>query len=112
MRINYYRFPENIDPYTRYKNGAAHKSAYCDTGRKNCRDCTICEEGWQECEHFRCTEADYIVRGLTVTAAKKLLREFGGSAWTEHYERDGGIFETTEIMLKGNNSKFKYNHHL
>lgn len=34
------------------------------------------------------------------------------SAWTEHYERDGTLFEVTEIHLTGNNSRFKYNHHL
>ena len=41
-----------------------------------------------------------------------LLKQYGGSAWTEHCERDGGCFEVTEIKLKGNNSRFRYNHHL
>lgn len=47
-----------------------------------------------------------------VSTIKKLIKEQGGFGWTEHYERDGGLFEVTEIELKGNNSHFKYNHHL
>ena len=31
---------------------------------------------------------------------------------TEHIERDGGVFEVTDITLNGNNSRFKYNRHL
>jgi len=38
--------------------------------------------------------------------------KLGGSAWTEHCERDGGCFKVTPIELGKNNSKFKYNHHL
>lgn len=53
---------------------------------------------------------DYQV--VSISLAKKLLKEKGGVAWTEHYERDGTMFEVTPIELKGNNSKFKYNKHL
>jgi len=48
----------------------------------------------------------------SVSTAKKLLKKFGGNACTQHFDRDGGLFETTPILLKSNNSKFKYNHHL
>ena len=48
----------------------------------------------------------------SVKWAKKLLKQYGGFAWTDHIERDGSVFEVTEIKLKGNNSKFTYNHHL
>lgn len=112
MRINYYEFPEGIDPHTRYINGACHIDGYCDTGRENCRGCSIREDDWSECEHFKCTEAEDTVEGCTVTEAKRLLRKFGGHAWTTHCERDGGVFEVTDITLKGNNSRFKYNRHL
>ena len=112
MRINYYEFPQGIDPHIRYQNGVCHKSGKCDTGRQNCRGCSICEDGWSECEHFICTDAEVVVYGCSITHAKQLLRKFGGRAWTEHCERDGGVFEVTEITLKGNNSKFKYNRHL
>jgi hypothetical protein len=47
-----------------------------------------------------------------VREAKKLLKLYGGTAWTEHYERDGTMFEVTQIELTGNNSTHKYNHHL
>ena len=50
--------------------------------------------------------------GCSVTMAKKLLKQFGGTAWTEHCDRSGGCFEVTPIRLSGNNSCFKYNHHL
>lgn len=47
-----------------------------------------------------------------VSWAKKMMRQYGGVGWTEHIDRDGGCFEVTEICLKGNNSRFKYNRHL
>lgn len=51
-----------------------------------------------------------ICRPLTII--KNLLKTYGGYAWTEHYDRDGGFFETSDITLGGNNSQFKYNRHL
>lgn len=59
-----------------------------------------------------CEPDDRVLGGVTVTTAKKLLKQYGGTAWTEHCERDGGCFEVTPIELTGNNSRFKYNHHL
>ena len=59
-----------------------------------------------------CEEGENTIMGCSITTAKKLLKQYGGIAWTDHCERDGGVFETTEITLKGNNSRFKYNHHL
>ncbi len=55
----------------------------------------------------------------SISGAKKLLKadlkskgELSEScAWTEHYDRDGGMFEVTMIELTGNNSHFKYNQH-
>lgn len=63
-------------------------------------------------KQHNCTPDDNMLGGITVTAAKKLLKEYGGSAWTEHIDRDGSCFEVTEIKLTGNNSRFKYNRHL
>jgi hypothetical protein len=48
----------------------------------------------------------------SIKRAKELLKQFGGFAWTEHIDRDGGCFQTTDIQLVGNNSTHKYNHHL
>ena len=87
-------------PHTRYKNGACHKAGHCDIDRESCRGCPVCEGGWSECEHFICTEAEDTVEGCSVTEAKRLLRKFGGSAWTNHCERAGSVFEVTDITLK------------
>lgn len=62
--------------------------------------------------NWRSEDGSEYETGISITYAKKLLREKGGYAWTEHCERDGSCFETSEIKLKGNNSRFKYNHHL
>ena len=59
-----------------------------------------------------CEPDERVLGGVSVTTAKKLLRQYGGTAWTEHCERDGECFEVTPITLAGNNSKFKYNHYL
>ena len=40
---------------------------------------------------------------------KNLMKKYGGSGTTCHCERDGTPFETTPILLKGNNSEFHYN---
>lgn len=49
---------------------------------------------------------------VSIKLAKSLLKKHGGRAYTCHFDRDGGLFETTEVKLKGNNSRFKYNCHL
>ena len=49
---------------------------------------------------------------VSVTLAKKLMKRFGGCAYTRHIDRDGSVFEVTPVTLKGNNSRFKYNVHL
>lgn len=113
MRLNYYKFPEGVDAQMRFQNGAAAiGGGKCGRGRESCRGCTVCEDGWTQCPEFIVADAEDTLEGISVTAAKKLLRQFGGTAWTEHIERDGGVFETTDIRLTGNNSKFKYNRHL
>lgn len=113
MRLNYYRFPEWIDAHTRFKNGADNLNGDCLKGFDSCRGCPCNNgEGWTECVHFQSLEAKDTISGLSVTAAKKLLKQFDGTAWTAHIDRDGGCFETTEIKLAGNNSRFKYNQHL
>ena len=63
-------------------------------------------------KQFDCDENEDTLGGVSVTFAKKMLKQFGGAAWTCHIDRDGGCFETSEIKLKGNNSRFKYNRHL
>ena len=52
------------------------------------------------------------IGGLRLSTVKKLIKRYGGSGYTTHCERDGGVFEVTSITMKGNNSRFKYNRHL
>jgi hypothetical protein len=112
-RINYYQFPDTVDAHTRFVNGAESHDGECAHQRDTCKGCpTNNGSGWRECEHWKCTASDDTIGGITVTAAKKLLRMFGGSAWTQHIDRDGGCFEVSEIKISANNSKFKYNRHL
>lgn len=103
MRLNYYQFPENTPESVRLDNGCA---VVLKTGGEIWPDC-IPDDKRNLVDHV-----SFILGPMTVTSAKKLLRRYGGSAYTEHYERDGGLFEVTEIHLTGNNSRFKYNHHL
>jgi len=112
-RLNYYRFPEGVDATTRWQSGAEQ------IGDGDCtlypgEECEDCPEGcaWRDCPHATVADAEDTVSGITVTEAKSLLRQFGGTAWTNHIERDGGVFETTPITPGGNNSRHKYNRHL
>lgn len=97
MRLNYYRFPEGTPECVLVENG-------CKETRCNFDEST---QEWREEVTINDT-----IGGLSVASVKKLMAMYGGSGWTEHCERDGGCFEVTEIKLTGNNSRFKYNHHL
>ena len=103
MRLHYYRFPEGTDPMVRFKEGCA---VILKSGGEIWPE-SIPDDKWPLIERI-----DDTLSGMSVTAVKKLLRTYGGSGWTEHCERDGGVFEVTEIQLSGNNSRFKYNRHL
>ena len=103
MRRSFYRFPEDSDQVVRFKEGCA---VILKDGMEIYPE-SIPEERWAQIECI-----GDVVDGVSVTRVKELLRKYGGSAWTEHYERDGTLFEVTEIHLTGNNSRFKYNHHL
>lgn len=103
MKINHYRFPENTPTEDKLKEGCAvvlkdGSRIYADAIPKDKADLV-----------------DYVddtLGGITVTHAKSLLRKYGGTAVTEHIDRDGCCFETTPVQLKGNNSSHKYNRHL
>lgn len=103
MRINYYRFPENTLEQIKLKEG-------CGVVLKNGE--TIYPEIISEDKRKLVNYVEDTIGGIKISSVKKLLKEYGGCGWTEHCERDGGVFETTEIKLSGNNSRFKYNHHL
>lgn len=86
MRLNYYSFPDDFNDK--------------EVMLKICG-----KDDWTG-------EPARIVGGLSVTYVKDLIKRYGGTGWTEHIDRSGSLFEVTDIKLKGNNSKFKYNHHL
>ena len=104
MRITYYRFPDDTPVNVMVTEG-------CDGYREDGRAVHY----WQaeEIKDWAGIKVeDRTLEGIKISAAKELLRKYGGYAWTEHIDRDGGCFEVTEIKLTGNNSRFKYNHHL
>lgn len=103
MRFHYYMFPEHTDPQTLLQEG-------CGVILKNGSTIwpeTIPEDKWNSIDRI-----DTVLYGISIKHAKKLLKTYGGSAWTEHYDRNGSLFESTPITLKGNNSRFQYNRHL
>lgn len=103
MRINYYRFPENTPEDILLENGC---EVILKTGG------SILVDSIPDDKRHLVEAVDHTIGGLKVSSVKALIRQYGGFGWTDHCERDGGVFETTEITLKGNNSKFKYNRHL
>ena len=102
MQIIRYRFPKGISEDILLKNG-----------------CTVVFKDGEEMypdlipDEYR-GRVKYIDDTITcsITRAKELIREYGGVGWIEHVDRDGCVFETTEIKVNGNNSRNKYNHHL
>ena len=103
MRLNYYTFPEGTEEKVLLENG-------CPVLLKGGGEAyvpIIPEEKRPLVEKIGDT-----LGPMTVTAVKKLIRKYGGSGYTEHIDRCGHVFEVTEIELNGNNSRFRYNHHL
>ena len=102
MRLHYYQFPQGTPEDILLENGCA---IHLKDGNWTYQE-TIPDEYRHLVDHVDDTI------NCKVSTAKKLLCKYGGCAWTEHIDRDGSVFEITEISLRGNNSKFKYNHHL
>lgn len=88
MKVTYYRFPKDMPLADAFR-------AWYDVEPKE-----------EYLEEFSRTQE------CNIRTAKKFLKAYGGVAFTEHYDRDGGLFETSEIHLKGNNSTVHYTHHL
>ena len=102
MRITYYRFPDDTPEEVLLEHGCMITTINGDEVYAR----HIPEEKRQEVDYI-----DHTIQ-CSITKAKKLMKQYGGSGYTQHIDRDGGLFEVTEITLKGNNSRFKYNHHL
>ncbi|GHU74933.1 hypothetical protein FACS1894188_04680 [Clostridia bacterium] len=121
MRLHYYCFPDDVDAAVRASNGAESTENICEVAptryaelERPDKDCLHRDgsRGCVECSHLKVVDAEFEVSGISITRAKELLRQFGGSAYTQHIDRGGGVFEVTPIKLKGNNSRVKYNRHL
>ena len=110
MRIHYYMFPNDADYAVRIKEGCQIIQAHCDIGR-HCYECHLDNSNYS-CEHFHIDELDCTIGGISITSVKNLIKKYGGIGFTEHCERDGSVFDVTDITLGKNNSRFKYNHHL
>ncbi len=103
MRLSYYKFPEGTDEKILLENG-------CPVILKNGSSTYV-----DSIPDERRNEVNYvstICGPASITWIKNAMKKWGGSGFTEHYDRDGGMFEVSEIILKGNNSTFTYNHHL
>ena len=103
MRINYYRFPDDTPEHVMLEEG-------CEVVLKNGDTLyvsTIPDDKRESVDYINTT-----IGGLKVSSVKELIKKYGGCGWADHCERDSGVFKTTPITLKGNNSHFKYNHHL
>ena len=102
MRLGYYRFPEGTAEDILLANGCG---VILKDGQEIYPD-SIPPERRSLVDHI-----DHTV-SCRISWAKQMMKKYGGVGWTEHIDRDGGCFEVTEIRLQGNNSRFKYNHHL
>lgn len=103
MRIHYYKFPDDAPEKTLLENGCA---VILKSGE------TLYPDEIPEQERKHVDYIDRTIEGVSIKRAKELLKEYGGCAWTCHFDRDGGLFETTDIKMKGNNSRVRYNRHL
>ena len=101
MRITYYEFPEAMSIR---EIALVHKQVI--EGRKDIRSVPADIPDEVLARNF----SDRV--DCSVTMAKKLMKAYGGRAYTQHFDRDGSLFECTPVLLKGNNSTHKYNRHL
>lgn len=103
MRLHYYVFDKSVPETVLLQEGCA---VVLQSGSK------VYVNSIPEDKRPLVAYIERCIGGLTVTAVKRLMKQYGGVGWTEHIDRDGCVFETTPITLNGNNSKFKYNQHL
>lgn len=103
MRLSFYRFPDDAPEDVRV-------SAGCEIVLKN--GGTTHAERIPDEHRDEVDNVGFVAGPWNISAIKSYIKQYGGSGFTEHYERDGSLFEVTEIRLSGNNSRFKYNHHL
>ena len=99
MRLTYYEFPNNISVKERVK---IYKELEGKTNIEIPEDISdeVLDDNFPSCMN------------CSVSFAKKMLKKYGGHAYTQHIDRDGCVFEVTPVKLGKNNSNHKYNVHL
>ena len=105
MRLTYYRFPEGTPEDVLLSNGCG---VILKTGDEFFPSPAVIPDDKRPL--VDCVNT--VISGVSITTARKLMKQYGGCGWTAHIDRDGCVFETTPIQLKGNNSRHKYNRHL
>lgn len=105
MRLLYYTFPDNTPEEVLLEWG-------CEVFRKDGSSWYPDPEDMTDDERAQIDHIDHTISCSRITTIKRLMRQYDGHGWTEHVDRSGSVFEVSDIKLEGNNSRFKYNHHL
>lgn len=103
MRLSYYVFPDNMDEKILLENG-------CTVVLKDGRE--IFSDSIPDNKRCLVDHVSTVCGPSKISWIKRMMKTYGGSGYTEHYDRDGSLFETSSICLQGNNSEFIYNRHL
>lgn len=103
MRLHYYVFDKSVPETVLLQEGCA---VVLQSGSK------VYVNSIPEDKRPLVAYIERCIGGLTITEVKRLMKKYGGNGYTEHIDRDGSVFEVTNIVLGGNNSRNKYNRHL
>lgn len=140
MRLNNYIFPDGISEKELFMNNMSFETrtfidSFGNEWHGECNAENVCKrfrsEGYFPKDKYEFTKEDYekayqlckenniIVKftenkigGCSITFVKQMIKKYGGYGLTYHIDRDGSVFETSEIRLNRNNSSHKYNQHL
>lgn len=97
MRFNGYTFPADISDDIKVANG-------CKVHLKTGGTCTPCCDVIPDDKRELIDSVESTVYGLTVSRVKELMKEYGGYGWSDFTERDGTVYSSTPIILKGRNT--------
>jgi len=90
MRITYYKLPQNLSAREQYRILKAEGFTSLSEPPQNLTD-------------------DEILRVLGInhqcklSEAKRMIKKYGGSGFTEWFDKDGSFTDSTEVMLNGRN---------
>lgn len=141
MRLNTYVFPENTNEKDMFLNNMSFEinpfvDNFGNEWKGECNAENVCkrfncigllkvndvyeiteedyEKAYELCKKLNIIKqfAERKIDGVSVTFVKNMIKKYGGYGLTYHIDRDGSVFETSEIRLNRNNSSHKYNQHL